>query len=69
MFGGIVGVGVWTDLKEWRERESGILALGAIGVGCAQGLEAHLPGLVPYLLQLLHDPQVSFHPNTTRADL
>ncbi|EIW71747.1 hypothetical protein TREMEDRAFT_71251 [Tremella mesenterica DSM 1558] len=40
---------------EWVERESGILALGAIAEGCIDGLEPHLPQLVPWLLQSLKD--------------
>lgn len=40
----------------WSIRESGILALGAIGEGCMEGIMPHLPQLFPYLLQLLDDP-------------
>ncbi|GAA99122.1 uncharacterized protein L969DRAFT_94300 [Mixia osmundae IAM 14324] len=44
---------LWSD--DWLQRESGILALGAIADGCINGIEAHLPVLVPYLLQMLQD--------------
>jgi transportin-1 len=58
---------------EWEQRESGILAMGAIAegksgsvlippilmaVGCIQGLEPHLPQLVPWLIQSLKDKKV-----------
>ncbi|WVR08285.1 hypothetical protein IAU60_005332 [Kwoniella sp. DSM 27419] len=41
--------------EEWTHRESGILALGAIAEGCIDGLEPHLPQLIPFLLKSLHD--------------
>ncbi|OXM78877.1 importin beta-2 subunit [Cryptococcus neoformans Bt63] len=40
---------------EWQQRESGVLALGAIAEGCIAGLEPHLPQLVPFLLRSLED--------------
>ena len=46
------------DAHDWKARESAILALGAIAEGCYDGLQPHLPGLVPFLLQLLQDPMV-----------
>lgn len=41
--------------SDWRVRESGILALGAIAEGCIDGLEPHLPQLVPLLVNALKD--------------
>ncbi|KAK4684342.1 transportin-1, partial [Tremellales sp. Uapishka_1] len=41
--------------EDWRYRESGILALGAIAEGCIDGLEPHLPQLVPWLVNALTD--------------
>ncbi|WOO77650.1 Transportin-1 [Vanrija pseudolonga] len=40
---------------DWRQKESGILALGAIAEGCIDGLEPHLPQLVPWLISALKD--------------
>ena len=45
--------------ETWTERECGILALGAIAEGCIDGLEPHLPQLVPWLIQSLKDTKVS----------
>ncbi|KAK9728992.1 hypothetical protein K7432_000629 [Basidiobolus ranarum] len=42
---------------EWKHKECGILALGAIAEGCMSGIEPHLPDLVPFLLQSLNDPK------------
>ncbi|KAJ1496649.1 Transportin-1, partial [Coelomomyces lativittatus] len=39
----------------WLHREAGILALGAMAEGCAEGLKAHLPELVPYLIKALNE--------------
>ncbi|KAI8320666.1 ARM repeat-containing protein [Martensiomyces pterosporus] len=36
---------------DWRVKEAGILALGAIAEGCMNGMEPHLPSLIPYLIQ------------------
>jgi transportin-1 len=41
----------------WVVRESSILALGAIGEGCYDGIEPYLKELVPYLVALLQDEQ------------
>ncbi|RKP25434.1 importin beta-2, partial [Syncephalis pseudoplumigaleata] len=41
--------------QDWKERESGILALGAIAEGCIEGMYPHLPTVVPFLLQALND--------------
>ena len=42
---------------DWLQREAGILALGAIAEGCMQGVEPHLPTLIPLLVHMLHDAQ------------
>ncbi|KAG0237878.1 hypothetical protein BGW41_008304 [Actinomortierella wolfii] len=42
---------------EWKHRECGILALGAVAEGCMTGIEPHLPTLIPYLIQTLKDPK------------
>ncbi|KAG1854187.1 armadillo-type protein [Suillus subalutaceus] len=42
---------------EWLERESGILALGAMAEGCIDAIEPHLTTLVPYLINTLNDPK------------
>jgi len=39
----------------WRFREAGILALGAISEGCRMGMEPFLPELFPFLFQCLQD--------------
>ncbi|KAJ2157862.1 hypothetical protein GGF46_004198 [Coemansia sp. RSA 552] len=36
---------------DWRVKEAGILALGAIADGCMTGMEPHMPSLLPYLIQ------------------
>lgn len=41
--------------EDWTYRESAILALGAIAEGCIEGLEPHLPQLVPWLIEALKD--------------
>ncbi|KAI0767131.1 ARM repeat-containing protein [Fomes fomentarius] len=47
---------LWSD--DWLQRESGILALGAMAeVGCIDAIEPHLPTLVPYLINTLNDPK------------
>ncbi|CAI2178857.1 6952_t:CDS:10 [Funneliformis geosporum] len=43
--------------QEWKHRECGILALGAVSEGCMEGVEPHLQNLVPYLIQTLDDPK------------
>lgn len=45
------------DTKPWWERESGILAVGAIAEGCLHGLVNHLPQVIPYFISLLNDPK------------
>jgi len=40
---------------EWEIKESGILALGAIGEGCMGGMVEHLSDLVPFLINCLSD--------------
>ena len=41
--------------KEWKQRELGVLALGAIAEGCMSGIEPHLPQLYPFLIQCMSD--------------
>ncbi|KAJ2783266.1 hypothetical protein H4R18_001785 [Coemansia javaensis] len=36
---------------DWRIKEAGILALGAIADGCMAGMEPHMSSLMPYLVQ------------------
>ncbi|OLL22468.1 Importin subunit beta-2 [Neolecta irregularis DAH-3] len=43
--------------SDWKVREAGVLALGAIAEGCMEGITPHLPELYPYLLSLLKDPK------------
>ena len=43
--------------KDWRARESAILALGAISEGCAQGLLPYLADMIQMLLPKLDDPR------------
>lgn len=40
---------------DWLQRESGILALGALAEGCIEAIEPHLTTLVPYLINMLND--------------
>lgn len=42
---------------EWPNRESAVLALGAIADGCMSVVEPHLPMLTPFLITLLNDPK------------
>ncbi|KAH7925297.1 ARM repeat-containing protein [Leucogyrophana mollusca] len=44
---------LWSS--EWLERESGILALGAMAEGCIDSIEPHLTTLIPYLINTLND--------------
>ncbi|KAG9221291.1 hypothetical protein CCMSSC00406_0010389 [Pleurotus cornucopiae] len=46
---------LWSN--DWLQRESGILALGAMAEGCIEAIEAHLSTLVPYLINTLNDPK------------
>ncbi|KAK0525033.1 hypothetical protein OC834_004616 [Tilletia horrida] len=41
--------------EDWLQRESGILALGAIAQGCIGGIQPHLPILVPLLINTFQD--------------
>ncbi|KAJ2833502.1 hypothetical protein J3B01_004383 [Coemansia erecta] len=36
---------------DWRVKEAGVLALGAIADGCMSGMGPHMPSLLPYLVQ------------------
>ncbi|KAJ1735016.1 hypothetical protein LPJ61_000769 [Coemansia biformis] len=36
---------------DWRVKEAGVLALGAIADGCMTGMEPHMSSLLPYLIQ------------------
>lgn len=45
---------------DWLQKESGILALGAIAEGCMNGVRPHLPQLMPFLVTALSDPKVCF---------
>ncbi|KAJ2764320.1 hypothetical protein IWQ56_004532, partial [Coemansia nantahalensis] len=36
---------------DWRVKEAGVLALGAIAEGCMSGMEPHMSSLLPYLIQ------------------
>ncbi|KAI7864176.1 armadillo-type protein [Spinellus fusiger] len=40
---------------DWKEREAGILALGAVAEGGMESIASHLPGLISFLLQSLND--------------
>ncbi|KAI8928772.1 armadillo-type protein [Entophlyctis helioformis] len=40
---------------DWKCREAGILALGAIAEGCSMGMLPHLPQLVPMMINILND--------------
>ncbi|KAF9062080.1 armadillo-type protein [Rhodocollybia butyracea] len=44
---------LWSN--DWLQKESGILALGAIAEGCIIAIEPHLPTLVPHLINTLND--------------
>ncbi|KAI0741049.1 ARM repeat-containing protein [Earliella scabrosa] len=46
---------LWSE--DWLQRESGILALGAMAEGCIDAIEPHLHTLVPYLVNTLNDPK------------
>jgi transportin-1 len=43
------------DAGRWEQRESGVLALGAIAQGCYAGIAPHMPTLFPYLVNSLED--------------
>ncbi|KAK7691867.1 hypothetical protein QCA50_005271 [Cerrena zonata] len=44
---------LWNE--DWLQRESAILALGAMAEGCIDAIEPHLPTLIPYLTAQLGD--------------
>ena len=46
---------------DWRARESGILALGAISDGCANGLLPHLEGMIAMLLPKVITATLTMH--------
>lgn len=46
---------------DWKQRECGILALGALAEGCVDYMEPHLPTLIPFLVNMLADPKVRKH--------
>ncbi|KAI0090598.1 ARM repeat-containing protein [Irpex rosettiformis] len=46
---------LWSE--DWLQRESGVLALGAMAEGCIDAIEPHLPTLIPYLISTLNDPK------------
>ncbi|KAF9949388.1 hypothetical protein BGZ65_007362, partial [Modicella reniformis] len=50
---------------EWKHRECGILALGAVAEGCMSGIEPHLPTLIPYLISTLKDAKLLSMVNDT----
>lgn len=41
--------------QDWLVRESGILSLGAVSEGCINGMQPHLPQLIPFLITQLDD--------------
>ncbi|KAF7295959.1 Importin beta-2 subunit [Mycena kentingensis (nom. inval.)] len=49
---------LWSS--DWLQRESGILALGAMAEGCIESIEPHLPTLIPYLISTLSDSKACF---------
>ncbi|KAL0393479.1 UNVERIFIED_CONTAM: Transportin-1 [Sesamum latifolium] len=44
-----------TGDEAWKDREAAVLALGAVGEGCINGLYPHLPQIVAFLIPLLDD--------------
>ncbi|ESK86629.1 importin beta-2 [Moniliophthora roreri MCA 2997] len=49
---------LWSS--DWLQRESGMLALGAMAEGCIEAIEPHLLTLVPYLINTLNDSKVQY---------
>ncbi|KTW31717.1 uncharacterized protein T551_00978 [Pneumocystis jirovecii RU7] len=43
--------------EDWKIREAGVLALGALAEGCFNDMTKFLPELFPYLISLLNDPK------------
>lgn len=46
------------NTQDWKHRECGILALGAVAEGCMGAVEPHLPSLIPFLITMLTDQKV-----------
>jgi transportin-1 len=46
------------DTEVWAQKESAILALGAVAEGCGSGIEKFLPEIIPFLLQQGGHPKV-----------
>lgn len=44
-----------TDTEHWEQRESGVLALGAIAEGCSAGMARHMRSIFPFLLHSASD--------------
>jgi hypothetical protein len=44
----------------WEQRESGILALGAVAEGCAEGVDCMFPDMMSYLVRSTSDSHVSW---------
>lgn len=40
---------------KWEIKEAGVLAVGAVAEGCMEGMEPHLPQIVPFLIGTLAD--------------
>lgn len=47
-----------TDTEHWEERESGVLALGAIAEGCSSGMAGHMQSIFPFLLHSSTDQHI-----------
>ncbi|KAI9020791.1 armadillo-type protein [Phycomyces nitens] len=43
--------------NDWKQKECGILALGAVAEGGIKAIEPHLPSLIPFLIKCLDDPK------------
>ncbi|XP_021741632.1 transportin-1-like [Chenopodium quinoa] len=44
-----------SDDESWKQREAAVLAIGAVGEGCINGLYPHLSEIVGFLIPLLDD--------------
>ncbi|KNA13109.1 hypothetical protein SOVF_119770 [Spinacia oleracea] len=44
-----------SDDQSWKQREAAVLAIGAVGEGCINGLYPHLSEIVGFLIPLLDD--------------
>ena len=51
-----------SDIALWPQKESAILALGAVAEGCGSAIEKFLPEIIPFLLQQSSHPKVSLSP-------